>query len=69
MGSGTNETSAISPDRSGVGPSCRVLGRVVKKKFFSFRVFFRKKTCFVRFFSLHPISSFLKTLLMVTVNL
>ena len=48
--------------------------RVVKKKtFFSFRVFFRKKTCFFRvffvFFSLHPISSFLKTLLKVIVNL
>ena len=50
------------------------MGRVVKKKtFFSFRVFFGKKNMFFfvffSFFSLHPISSFLKTLLIITVNL
>ena len=50
--------------------------RVVKKNVFFISCFFREKnmffSCFFRFFrffSLHPISSFLKTLLIITVNL
>ena len=48
-------------------------GRVVKKTVFFISCFFREKnmffSCFFRFFSLHPISSFLNTLLIITVNL
>ena len=52
----------------------RILYRVMKKNVFFISCFFQEKkdmffSCFFRFFSLHPISSFLKTLLMVTVNL
>ena len=53
------------------------MSRVVKKTVFFISCFFREKNMFFScfflffsfFFSLHPISSFLKTLLIITVNL
>ena len=49
------------------------LSRVVKKNVFFISCFFRERNVFFRvifrFFSLYPISSFLKTLLIITVNL
>ena len=66
--------SRSSWDRSG-GPYTGE-SRVVKKTVFFISCFFREKnmffSCFFRFFrffSLHPIFSFLKTLLIITVNL